>query len=107
MSNLLTFKPEQSDDTMLLYLDEEDRSVYVDGKRFPLTEQEYSLLEQLALRAGEPVSRDELLKTAWGYISPGETRTVDVHVQRLRKKLGFDAIATVYRIGYKLQATPA
>ena len=37
----------------------------------------------------------------------GETRTVDVHVQRLRKKLGSETIATVYRFGYKLQATPA
>ena len=106
MSNLLTFKPAQGNDTQL-YLDEANRSVYLDGKRFPLTEQEYCLLSELAQHAGEAVSRDELLRTAWGYITPGETRTVDVHVQRLRKKLGSETIATVYRFGYKLQATPA
>jgi two-component system alkaline phosphatase synthesis response regulator PhoP len=106
MSNLLTFKPEQGSDTQI-YLDETNRSVYVDGKRYPLTEQEYCLLSELAQHPGEPVSRDELLRTAWGYITPGETRTVDVHVQRLRKKLGSETIATVYRFGYKLQATPA
>ena len=49
-------------------------------------------------------SREELLRDAWGYASPGDTRTVDVHVQRLRKKLGFACIETVYRLGYKLRA---
>ena len=48
--------------------------------------------------------REELLRDAWGYASPGDTRTVDVHVQRLRKKLGFACIETVYRLGYKLRA---
>ncbi len=106
MSNLLYCKPETGPDTQL-YLDDMDRSVYVDGRRHPLTEQEYCLLSELVQHAGEAVSRAELLKTAWGYITPGETRTVDVHVQRLRKKLGSGAIETVYRYGYKLQATPA
>ena len=106
MSNLLTLKPDQGNDAQL-YLDETNRSVYVDGQRFPLTEQESCLLSERAQHAGEAVSRDELLRTAWGYITPGETRTVDVHVQRLRKKLGSETIATVYRFGYKLLATPA
>lgn len=106
MSNLLYFKPEKGS-SQQLYLDDVDRSVYVDGLRHPLTEQEYCLLNELAQHAGEAVSRAELLRTAWGYITPGETRTVDVHVQRLRKKLGTAAIETVYRYGYRLQATPA
>ena len=50
------------------------------------------------------LSREELLQKAWGYVIPGETRTVDVHIQRLRKKLGFSCIETVYRRGYKLRA---
>ncbi|MDD6041358.1 MAG: winged helix-turn-helix domain-containing protein, partial [Clostridia bacterium] len=50
-----------------------------------------------------PVSREQLLRTAWGYQSMGETRTVDVHVQRLRKKLGGDYIETVYKCGYRLR----
>ena len=106
MSNLLTFKP-QSSRAILLHLDSQNRCVYVNGECFPLTEQEYCLLDQLARHPGEALSRDELLRTAWGYLSPGDTRTVDVHVQRLRKKLGFEAIGTVHRFGYKLQAIPA
>ena len=61
-------------------------------------------MQELAQNADRPVSREKLLKEAWGYISPGETRTVDVHVQRLRRKLGFSCIETVYRLGYKLNA---
>ena len=99
MSNLLTFKPAKGNDTQL-YLDEANRSVYMDGKRFPLTEQEYCLLSELAQHAGEAVSRDELLRTAWGYITPGETRTVDVHVQRLRKKLGPEGQRIVNKTGF-------
>ncbi|MBQ2977930.1 MAG: winged helix-turn-helix transcriptional regulator, partial [Clostridia bacterium] len=47
--------------------------------------------------------RTELLQSAWGYASPGDTRTVDVHIQRLRKKLGVSCIETVFRAGYRLQ----
>ena len=49
------------------------------------------------------LSRQQLLHTAWGYQGIGETRTVDVHVQRLRKKLGGDRIETVYKLGYRLK----
>ena len=87
-----------------LYLDDRDRSIYLDGMRITLTEQEYLLLSELAQHAGEAVSRQELLRTAWGYLSPGDTRTVDVHIQRLRKKIGFRAIDTIYRTGYRLRA---
>ena len=60
--------------------------------------------EGAVAQADKPVSRQDLLRDAWGYLSPGETRTVDVHVQRLRKKLGFSCIETVYRLGYRLCA---
>lgn len=81
------------------------------GHAYRLTQQEYLLFDQLlssALKAfgcGQPVkamSRGELLRTAWGSASDYETRTVDVHVQRLRAKLGSDVIVTVYRQGYCL-----
>ena len=49
------------------------------------------------------LSREELLRTAWGYQGIGETRTVDVHVQRLRRKLGSSCIETVYNHGYRLK----
>ena len=52
---------------------------------------------------GAAVSRETLLRTAWGYQDLGETRTVDVHIQRLRRKLGKSCIETVYKTGYKLK----
>ena len=58
--------------------------------------------EHLTL-TGAVVSRETLLRTAWGYQDLGETRTVDVHIQRLRRKLGKSCIETVYKTGYKLK----
>ena len=85
-----------------LALDEEDRVVLLDGRRVELTAQEFALLNALMEKPDTPISREQLLRTAWGYQSMGETRTVDVHVQRLRKKLGGDYIETVYKCGYRL-----
>lgn len=103
MSTMLSIFPKEDTPT-LLAIDEEEKAVYVDGEPCELTQQEFSLLQELAQNADRAVSREELLREAWGYASPGETRTVDVHVQRLRKKLGFACIETVYRRGYKLKA---
>ena len=104
MSILFSFKQEKP---TTLNIDENNETVTVNGKDCPLTHQEYCLLCQLAQNTERVVSRDELLMNAWGYITPGMTRTVDVHVQRLRKKLGASCIETVYRMGYRLVAQPA
>lgn len=85
-----------------LQLLENEKIAVLNGKKIELTSQEYALLNALMIEGNPPVSREELLRTAWGYQSIGETRTVDVHVQRLRKKLGVDLIETVYRCGYRL-----
>ena len=75
------------------------------GTLFPAKPLEKAhVLQELAQNINRALSREELLRAAWGYICPGATRTVDVHVQRLRKKLGFSCIETVYRQGYKLRA---
>ena len=103
MSTLLSIFPKESD-PILLDIDEAEQTVYLDGQPCALTQQEFSLLQELAQHVGCAMSRQELLMKAWGYVSPGETRTVDVHIQRLRKKLGFSCIETVYRRGYKLRA---
>ena len=103
MSTLLSMRSSENKPTFLT-IDEEERAVYVDGEICELTQQEFYLLQELAQNIDRPVSRQELLRDAWGYASPGETRTVDVHIQRLRKKLGFFCIETVYRRGYKLRA---
>ncbi len=102
MSNLYSLH--KANKSMLLSIDDEAKKVFVNGMPCELTHQEYSLLVRLAGQVDKPVSRDDLLRDAWGYISPGDTRTVDVHVQRLRKKLGFSCIETVYRMGYRLCA---
>ena len=103
MSTMLSIFPKDENPT-LLAIDDEQQVVYVDGEPCELTHQEFSLLQELAQNIDRPVSRQELLRDAWGYVSPGDTRTVDVHVQRLRKKLGFFCIETVYRRGYTLRA---
>ena len=103
MSTMLSIFPKEKE-PVLLDIDDEAQQIYVDGQPCALTPQEFSLLQELAQHVGRALSRQELLQSAWGYASPGETRTVDVHIQRLRKKLGFSCIETVYRRGYKLRA---
>ncbi len=78
------------------------REVRVDGHEVELTQREFDLLEYLARHAGQVVTRDQLLESVWGFVSPGETRTVEVHVAQLRKKLGNpNVIRTVRGVGYK------
>jgi DNA-binding response OmpR family regulator len=78
------------------------REVYVDGREVELTQREFDLLEYLLRHAGQVVSRDQLLESVWDYRSLGETRTVEVHVAQLRKKLGHpELIRTVRGLGYK------
>ena len=89
--------------TRELRVDEEERVALLDGRRVELTAQEMALLQVLMEQPDPPVSREQLLREAWGYQSIGETRTVDVHVQRLRKKLGCETIETVYKCGYRLR----
>ena len=80
-----------------------DKQVTLEGRPLTLTAQEFALLEALMKHPERALSREHLLRTAWGYQGIGETRTVDVHVQRLRKKLGVDRIETVYKLGYRLR----
>lgn len=77
--------------------------VFVGGQETPLTPQEFSLLEVLVRNRNLALSREKLLELAWGYDYEGDTRTVDVHIQKLRKKLHFEQrIQTVYKLGYRL-----
>lgn len=74
-----------------------------DGKEVPMTPKEFDLLVYLIRNNDQVFSRDKLLKEIWGYEFSGDTRTVDVHVRRLRKKLGKDLIKTVRGVGYKFE----
>ena len=102
MSTMLSIFPKDENPT-LLAIDDEQQVVYVDGEPCELTHQEFSLLQELAQNIDRPVSRQELLRDAWGYVCPGETRTVDVHIQRLRGKIGAERIETIIRYGYRFR----
>jgi DNA-binding response OmpR family regulator len=93
-----------------LAIDFDAREASVAGRKLVLTPREFDLLTFLARHPGRVVSRDELLRKVWGYDYVGETRTVDVHVRRLRMKLGEEhaMIETVTGAGYKfVAASPA
>ena len=86
-----------------LRLDVTSRTATMDGESLSLTAQEFALLQALMQSPDAAVTREQLLRTAWGYQTMGETRTVDVHIQRLRRKLGSTCIETVYKMGYRLK----
>ena len=92
-----------------LRIDTLGRAASFDGEALKLTLREFDLLAFLAHHPGRVFSRDELLRKVWGYDYLGETRTVDVHVRRLRVKLGEgnQVIETVTGAGYKLIPPPA
>ena len=83
-------------------IDEAAMLVQRNGLRVPLTTTEFRLLADLARNAGIVRSRPALLADVWGYGWAGDTRLVDVHIQRLRAKLGADLIETVRGVGYRL-----
>lgn len=68
-------------------IDRQSRRVYVKEKEINLTAKEFDLLELLAMNPDKVYSREELLNIVWGYEYPGDARTVDVHVRRLREKI--------------------
>lgn len=70
-----------------LKIDFDSRAVSVEGKETNLTAKEFDLLELLARNVGKVYSREKLLDIVWGYDYPGDVRTVDVHVRRLREKI--------------------
>ena len=86
-----------------LRIDSGRREVTVDGEEIQLAPKEFDLLWELLDHRGLVLTRDQLLERVWGYTFAGDTRTVDVHVRQLRRKLG-DAspIVTVWGVGYKV-----
>ena len=77
------------------------RRVTKDGREMALTALEFDLLAMLIRRSNVALSREALLAGVWGYAYQGETRTVDVHIQRLRGKIGAGYIEMVYKYGYR------
>lgn len=91
-----------------LEIDLKGRSVLLGGQLVHLTPKEFELLVILARAPGRAFQRETLMERVWGYEFEGSSRTVDIHVQRLRRKLGDDSrspryIHTVHGVGYKFQ----
>ena len=97
VENRITYGP--------LVMDVERHLVKVGAEEVRLTAKEFLLLQYLMQHRGRVLSRDLLLGDVWGYRYTGGTRTVDVHVRRLREKLPIlvDALVTVKQFGYKLE----
>ena len=89
-------------------MDAERHTVTTHGKFVTLTAKEFVLLDYLLKHRGRVLSRDVLLTDVWGYRYTGGTRTVDVHVRRLREKLPLlvTALVTIKQFGYKLLENP-
>ncbi len=89
-----------------LVIDLNGREVHVAARKVALTPQEFELLRFLADNVGRAIERDEILRKVWAYASSAATRTVDIHIRRLRAKLGSPwdkRIETVRHVGYKLR----
>lgn len=100
-------EPETADEAggaPLVRIDPGQRTASVDGRELDLTYLEFELLAHLVAHPHRVHTRDQLVTTVWGYGHVGDGRTVDVHIARLRRKLGAqhrEAIQTVRRVGYK------
>ena len=91
-------------------IDESSYSARLGGRALDLTYKEFDLLKYLAQHPGRVFTRAQLLQEVWGYDYFGGTRTVDVHIRRLRAKLGTDhetLIGTVRNVGYRFVNDPA
>lgn len=96
-------------ETQGLKVDCESRRVYIDDKEVNLTAKEFDLLELLMINSNKVYSRENLLNLVWGYDYPGDVRTVDVHVRRLREKIESHPsepkyIHTKWGVGYYFQS---
>lgn len=87
-----------------LTVDMGSRKVFRGEEKINLTPKEYALLEVLITHRNLALSREKLISMVWTYDYEGDTRTVDVHIQQLRQKLGLkDRIKTIYKVGYRFE----
>ena len=85
-------------------IDFDGRQVFRKELLVECTPKEYELLEVMVNNRNIALSRDRLLDLVWGYDYAGDTRTIDVHIQKLRKKLGWESIIkTIHKLGYRLE----
>ena len=97
----------RSSTTARSHVDRARFEVRLDGERVHLTKKEFDLLWLLIRSRGRVVTRDAILARLWDYDADVETRTVDVHIRSLRRKLGDDRIETVVGLGYRYRDAQA
>ena len=93
-----------------LVIDLAGYEAHLNGRKLEFTHQEFELLRFMAQHRGRVFTRDQLLQKVWGYEYTGGTRTVDIHVRRLRAKLGGEVgglIETIRNVGYKMRSPHA
>lgn len=109
MAEIMNQNPQNTEKLATIVLDDtvvdmENREVTYKGKPVALTHMERELLHTLITYGNTALSRERLLNVTWGYSFAGETRTVDVHIWKLRRKLHWEnRIKTVYKTGYRLE----
>lgn len=101
-------KKDESEDVLRyknIVLDQDRRLCTLDGEKVELTFKEYELIKLFLNNTGIVLTRDSIMASVWGYDFTGESRTVDMHIKTLRKKLGAAGgmIVTVRNVGYKLE----
>ena len=113
MRRVSTGKPKQEKTSVIedgdLKMDCESRRLFVRGKEINLTAKEFDLLELLVTNPNKVYSRERLLNLVWGYEYPGDVRTVDVHVRRMREKIESNPsepkyVHTKWGVGYYYQS---
>ena len=100
-------KKNEEDDVFVIddmRIEYQSKRLFFKDQPVECTPKEFELMEVLIKNRNIALSREKLLELVWGYEYIGETRTVDVHIQKLRKKLGLEKrIVTVYKTGYRLE----
>lgn len=87
-----------------IYIDFDAHQVFMGDSIIECTPKEFELIRVLVANRNIALSRERLLELVWGYDYVGDTRTIDVHIQKLRTKLGWEErIKTVYKVGYRLE----
>lgn len=102
-------KGKEATDFGELRIDKDGRRVYIRGREINLTTKEYDVLELLVFHPNKVYSREKLLNMVWGYDYPGDVRTVDVHIRRLREKVEDNPsdpkyVHTKWGVGYYFQS---
>ena len=106
--NSFNLKKEQSDRVIIvgdLRLDRDGRRLFIGDREVNLTAKEFDVIELLVMNPNKVYGRDNLLNIVWGYEYPGDARTVDVHIRRLREKIEDDPsnpkyVHTKWGVGY-------